>query len=103
MRFVPEPGTFQLGRPAGAARAEVGDGRDEALPVVAGAGRRRGFGESDKGIAGLGHVVEHALRRCGPDAGNKMHQPKPGDTVARVLDKAEHRQHVLDMRGIEKF
>ncbi len=32
-----------------------------------------------------------------------MHQPKSRDAVARVLDKAQHRQHVLDMRGIEKF
>ena len=32
-----------------------------------------------------------------------MHQPKSRDAVARVLDEAEHRQHILDMRGIEKL
>src|SRR6266581_6657174 len=48
-------------------------------------------------------MIEDALRRRGPNAGNKMHQPKSRDAVARVLDEAEHRQHILDMRGIEKF
>jgi hypothetical protein len=32
-----------------------------------------------------------------------MHQPEAGDAVARVLDQAQQRQHVLDMGGIEKF
>jgi hypothetical protein len=29
------------------------------------------------------------LRRTGPDTGNKMHQPKAGDTIQRVLEESK--------------
>jgi hypothetical protein len=32
-----------------------------------------------------------------------MHQPEARDAVARILDKAQQRQHVLDVGGIEKL
>ena len=48
-------------------------------------------------------MVEHALRGGRPDAGHQMHQPKARDAVARVFDEAQQRQHVLDVRGVEKF
>ena len=47
--------------------------------------------------------IEHPLRRGGADARDQMHQPETGDAVARIFDKAQQRQHVLDMGGIEEF
>ena len=54
-------------------------------------------------VGGLGHAVEHALRRRRPDARQQLQHAKAGDAVARVLDEAQQRQHVLDVRGIEEF
>jgi hypothetical protein len=34
---------------------------------------------------------------------NELHYPKSGDTVSRILDEAQQRQHVLDMGGVEKL
>ena len=48
-------------------------------------------------------MVEHALRRGRADAGHQLHQPEAGDAVARVLDEAQQRQHVLDVGGVEEF
>jgi hypothetical protein len=32
-----------------------------------------------------------------------VHQPEAGHAVARIFDKPQQRQHVLDMGGIEEF
>jgi hypothetical protein len=63
-------------------------------------------GESRKapqGIGLFGHRVEHVLRRCRAYTGEQLHQAKAGDTVARVLDETQQRQHVFHMRAIEKL
>jgi len=49
------------------------------------------------------HLVEDALRRRRADARQEMQHPEAGHTVARIFDEAQQGQHVLDMRGIEKF
>ena len=54
-------------------------------------------------VRALRHLVEHALRGGGPDARQQMQDAKTGDAVARILGKAQQRQHVLDMRGVEEF
>ena len=54
-------------------------------------------------IGGLGHVIEHPLRRGGPDARQQMQDAEAGDAVARILDEPQQRQHVLDVGGVEKF
>ena len=77
--------------------------RTKGLPVLAGARRRGQLAERRERIGGLGHVVEHALRRGRPDAGQQLQQAKAGDAVARVFDEAQQRQHVLDVRGIEEL
>ena len=73
------------------------------LPVVAGARRRRYARERRDRVGGLRHAVEHALRGCGPDAGQQMQQTEPGDAVARIFDEPQQRQHVLDVGGVEKL
>ena len=40
---------------------------------------------------------------AGPDARQQLDDAEAGDAVARVFGKAQQRQHVLDMRGFEKF
>ena len=44
--------------------------------------------------------------RCavaGSDAGQQVQQPEAGDAIARIFDEAQQRQHVLDVRGVEKL
>ena len=43
VRLVPKAGALEFSRPAGAAQAQIGDGFNEALPVVPGTGRRGRF------------------------------------------------------------
>ena len=38
-----------------------------------------------------------------PIAGQQMQQAEAGDAVARIFDEAQQRQHVLDVRGVEKL
>ncbi len=54
-------------------------------------------------IGGLRHGVERARRRRRADAGEKLQHAEAGDPVARILGEAQHRQHVLDVGGVEEF
>src|SRR4029078_9153597 len=101
MRFVPAASTFQIHRPFRI--PEIAQGLDEALPVVPSAWRHRYARERRERIDGLRHAIKHALRGCGPDAGQQMKQPEPGDAIPRVLDEPQQRQHVLVMTGVEKL
>jgi Transketolase, C-terminal domain len=101
MRLVPEPRPLQVGRPFRI--AQIADGLNERLPIIAGAGRRRDIAKGHDRIRGLRHVIEHALRGCGADAGQKMQQPEAGNAVTGIFDEAQERQHVLDVRGVEKL
>ena len=53
--------------------------------------------------------LHHTVNEIPTDGGKlkytwqKLHQPKAGHAVTRVFDKAQQRQHVLDMRRIEEF
>src|SRR5438046_2973147 len=82
---------------------EVRDGRNERIPVLARARRRRCVCKRTDRIGAVSQIIEHQLNRTGTDTGNKMHPPKAGDTIARVLDETQQRQYVLDMSGIEKL
>jgi hypothetical protein len=101
VRFIPEPRPFEVD---GSFRiTQVADGPNEGFPVIAGAGRRGQAAKCCEWIGCFRHLIEYALRGPGPDAGQKMQQPEAGDAVARILGEAQQRQHVLDVRGIEKF
>ncbi len=101
MRLVPETHALEIGRPFRI--AQVLHRADEGGPVRAGARRHRKLAERVQRVHALGHLVEHALGGGGPDARQQMQDAKTGDAVARVLGKAQQRQHVLDMRGVEEF
>src|SRR5437763_1809821 len=82
---------------------EVHDGPNERIPVLAGARRHRCLCKRSDRIGAVSYVFEHPLRRTGTHTGNKMHQPKARDTIARVLDEPQQRQYILDMSGIKKL
>src|SRR5436190_22647898 len=82
---------------------QVRDGPNKRIPVLAGARRLRCVCKRSDGIGAVSQIIEHPLRRTGTDTGNKMHQPKAGDTIPRVLDETQQRQYILDVSGIEKF
>ncbi|MEY9409034.1 CRISPR/Cas system CSM-associated protein Csm3 (group 7 of RAMP superfamily) [Bradyrhizobium ottawaense] len=63
----------------------------------------RELAECGERIGAFRHLVEHALRGRGADARQQMQNAETGDAVARVLGKAQQRQHVLDVRGVEEF
>ena len=101
MRLVPEPRPFDVRRPF--AVAQVADCPHEVLPVLAAARRGGEAAERLDRIGCFGHVVEHALRGRRSDARQQMQDTEASDPIARVLDEAQQRQHVLDVRGIQKF
>ena len=55
------------------------------------------------GSAASDDEIKNALCRGRSDTGHQLHQPKAGNTVTRVFDEAQQRQHVLDVRSVEKF
>ena len=48
-------------------------------------------------------MVQHALRGGRPDAGQELQHAESGDAVARILDEAQQRQQILDVRGVEEL
>ena len=95
---------FEFGRPRqlalAAARRPVA--RKSCHATAAAAGTR----DSRKAIATsctAARLVEHLRRRLRPDAGHQLQHAETRDAVARILDPAQHREHVLDVRGLEEF
>src|SRR5438445_11510160 len=82
---------------------EVRGGRNERFPVVTGARRQRRVCKRSDWISAASQIIEHPLRRAGTNTRNKMHQPKTGNTIARVLNETEQRQYILDVSGVEEF
>src|SRR5436305_1833193 len=104
VRFVPQASAFQFGRPSRAASTQITNGLDKGSPVVAIDARWHGrIGKLANGVGSLRKEVEHAQRRGRAHTWHQLLQPETGNAVARVFDKSQQRQHVLDVRGIEKF
>ena len=101
MRLVPAPHLLELGRPAGRAAEQRVEQRGETLPF--GAGARRRVGHQHRGRIGRGEPVEDARRARRADAGHELRDAKARDAVARVLGKAQRREHVLHVRGFEEL
>ena len=104
MRLVPAAARARVRPASRPAAAQVYDGARRSLaspsPARGGAGS---VGKRRERIGAVGHAVEHALRRRRPDAGQELQHAEAGDAVARVLDEAQQRQHVLDVRGVEEL
>ena len=69
---------------------------------------RRGGGANAASAQRRIRAVGHARRAAapavaGPMPGHQLQHAEAGDAVARVFDQAQHRQHVLDVRGLEEF
>ena len=103
MRFVPEAHPLQFRRPPRSARVQTGNSFDEGRPVSAGPWRRWRAGKRTNRIGCLRHAVQPPLRRGRADPGHQLHHPESGDAVARILDKAQQSQHVLDVGRIQEF
>ena len=103
MRFVPEPRALEIGRPFRISRrSPIGLRRK----LVQSSPARGGDGSWQSAAIGSAASAMWSSTRCaeaGPTPGHQMHQPEAGDAVARVLDKPQQRQHVLDVRGIEEL
>src|ERR1700730_11436615 len=41
--------------------------------------------------------------RAGAAPGHRLHPPESGDAVARILDKSQQSQHILDVSRIQEF
>ena len=46
---------------------------------------------------------KRAPRRCRTDTRKQLEHAKARDAVARILGPAQHRQHILDVRGLEEL
>ena len=101
VRFVPEPGAFEIRRPVRMAviSATAATNAFQSSPA-----RRRGWRRASAAIGSA--PPRYGRARAAPRSSRRrdqVHQPKAGHAVARVLDKTQQRQHVLDVGGIEEF
>ena len=51
----------------------------------------------------LAYRIEHARGGRLANPGNQLQHAEPGQAPGRILGKAQKRQHVLDMRGLQKL
>jgi hypothetical protein len=54
-------------------------------------------------VGGLGHPRDQLAGGGRADARHQLQRPPGGTLAARVGGEAQHREHVLDMRGLEEF
>jgi hypothetical protein len=71
--------------------------------VLGGRSRRLEFAQGADRVGAFGHVIEQSSGRTRSDAWQQLRHAKPRDAVADVLRPAQNRQHVLDVRGVQKF
>src|SRR5580704_14216320 len=103
LRFVPPTGAFEFSRPAAPTIAQVANHLGKCMPVVCRALRCRRIEQCSDRICRPHQVVEHSPRRCRSHAWDELHYAESRDTVAWVFDKAQQRQDVSNMRGVEKL
>ena len=104
VRVVPVAGVGDLRRPAGAADVQRQHCLDEAGPLrLEHARRRRHLVQNGDRMRSFLHAVEDALRRRRTDARHELQEAEAGDAVARVFGKAQQRQQILDVRGVEEL
>ena len=101
MRLIPAAHEIEFGRPARRSRTDQANGLDECRPMLGGHRRRFRADETVTGSA-LVHPSSVLAAFAGP-AGQQLNDAETGDAVARVFGKPQHRQHVLDVRGFQKF
>ena len=103
MRLVPAAHQLDLGRPAGRSAAHQPQRIGEGRPIRLRRGRRLEAGE----VLHLAVIAREAIERAGrggrSDAGQQLNDAEAGDTVARILGKAQDREHVLDVGGFQEL
>ena len=77
--------------------------RAESLPIHFRELRGVEVGEALDGKALRLEMLERLLRMRGTDAGHELQHAKARHAVARILDPAQHRQQVFDVRGLEEL
>ncbi len=103
MRRIPVARQLQVLRPAQARGAQARIQRAERLPLDAAAGRHRERRQRGGDIAALAHRVQHTGGSRLADSGNQLQHAEPGQAPAWILGKAQQRQQILDMRGLQEF
>ena len=102
MRLIPSAYALELRRPFWRLTVEEPHQRDEVPPVLDGL---RGRVERRQGVDRWPslHAIER-LAGCGrSETLQKLNDPKAGDAIGGVLCPAQHRQHVLDVRGLDEL
>ena len=105
LRLVPAPRPARARPASGCAGAQRGEQRRRSA-----ANRLRARGGA--GAASASPPMRSAARRAPSssapargraDARQQLQHAEAGDAVARVLGEAQHREHVLDVRGVEEL
>ena len=102
MRLVPQAAPAR-DRPA---IPNIGDCSKASTKAFQSSPARGGVGAEASAAIGSAASAIWSSTRCavaGSDAGQQVQQPEARDAVARIFDETQQRQHVLDVRGIEKF
>ena len=75
---------------------------DQPRPVLGRGARRRARRPAPAAVRRVVQALERLAGDARADAGQELQHPERGHLVARVLRPAQHRQHVLDVRGLEE-
>eukprot|EP01136_Pigoraptor_vietnamica_P042676 Opistho-1_new@17125 len=102
-RLVPHAGPEQFGRPAATALAQVFHHFEQRRPGLRATRRGRGVQQLDQRVRRFGHAIEHLARGARPDPGQQLQHAEAGHPVARIVDEAQQRQHVLDVGAVEEL
>jgi hypothetical protein len=103
MRQIPLTNQSDLPRPGRRFVTQPAKERTELRPVRGGRWRRCESIQQSEVPAGSGQMCQRIPRRCGADTWQQLQHAEAGDGVSRVLDPAQHAQHVLDMRRLKEL
>ncbi len=103
MRLVPPSDPFQFGGPSGSFRPQFGGEGSEFRPPGCRPGRWLVVGERLGRPRRRLQPIENLRRGRRPNPLQNLQDSESGDAVARIFGKPQHRQHVLDVRGVEEL
>ena len=103
VRLVPLAHQVDLAAPLAIRIAERREQFDEFLPRDARVGRRLELFERGPQMVAGDEVIERALGIRRAHARHELQHAEAGELVVRIVGPAQHRQQILDVRGLEEL
>ena len=101
-RLIPSPHQIKFGWPTSGRRSQLLHQGDERAPHSGSLGRGTERGERVDGVS-THHLIEDFAGTGRADAVQQLQHAKARHTVGGVFGPAQDRQHILDVRGLDKL